>query len=82
MSAFDWFVVFAIAGLLATVAWHLRTPEAEPIPDRRPQLIADLAAYRALHKAGIEQAPGDPYSDDRLELELMFIPRQGTEEHR
>ncbi|WP_411102496.1 hypothetical protein [Streptomyces sp. cmx-4-9] len=76
MSAYDWFAIGAVLGLLVTVGWHCSGPGPEPIPDRRPQLIADLAAYRALRKAGIEQEPGDPYSDDRIAAELVFIPHQ------
>lgn len=49
---------------------------------RRNQLERDLTAHRALHAADIEQQPGDPYSDTRIEAELIFIPQQRTEDHR
>lgn len=50
---------------------------------RRNQLERNLTAYRALRTTAIEQQPGDPYSDDRIALEQMFIPTQRrTEEDK
>ncbi|MFE2140243.1 hypothetical protein ACFXA3_00490 [Streptomyces sp. NPDC059456] len=83
MTAWDWVVLFGSCALIALVGYCCvrdgakddnRQPAARP--NSRRQLLADLAAYRALRASGIEQQPGDPYSDDRINAELMFIPHQ------
>lgn len=56
---------------------HIRR-RTEHLRGRRDQLELDLARFKAgrLTPAAVEQQPGDPYSDDRIELERMFIPAQ------
>jgi hypothetical protein len=72
-----------------TAAWILHRlgraddlgPPHPTTPPKR-QLHADLAAYQALRDSGIEQEPGDPYSDDRINAELLFIPHQTHQTHQ
>lgn len=73
----------AIVVFVFTAAWVIRrltrdddTQQPATRVSPRQQFLADLAAYRALRDNGIEQQPGDPYSDTRIEAELLFIPTQ------
>ncbi|MFF3620006.1 hypothetical protein [Streptomyces sp. NPDC002467] len=77
----DTLIDLAIVAVSLTGAWVLHRfalddDTAPPATNRRAQLLADLAAQRALRNTGVEQAPGDPYSDDRITAELCFIPHQ------
>ncbi|MFK0222160.1 hypothetical protein ACIQWN_28720 [Streptomyces vinaceus] len=91
MTAWDWALLFGCCGLLAAIgvhcarrpdddrdAWQESTTTARTEDDVR----ADVAAWRRRREPAIETEAGDPYSDDRIELERMFIPQQRTEDHR
>lgn len=91
MSDYDWCAIFAVAGLIAVVAWYSCGPAAAndqaawdaSTGARGEDEVHDaVAKARAARTPAVEQEPGDPYSDDRIQLELMFIPRQRTEDHR
>jgi hypothetical protein len=69
-------ICVAVIAAYRTLCWlldrHVRKLRA-----RRTQLERDLARYKAWrHTAAVEQQPGDPYSDDRINAELCFIPHQ------
>jgi HAMP domain-containing protein len=73
MTAVD--VLFAAAYLLlvgCAARWILRR-QAERRARRRARLFRDVAAYRAWRLAPprIDTTPGDPYSDLRIEAELI-----------
>lgn len=73
MTAVD--VLFA-AGYLLLTGWAVRAI-CRRLPGhrarRRTQLARDLAAYRLwlLNPPRIETTPGDPYSDLRIQAELI-----------
>ncbi|MGW7329696.1 hypothetical protein ACWGIU_14100 [Streptomyces sp. NPDC054840] len=66
-------------------AWHKRYGRFQRTARqaaRTRQVAADVAKVRAARTAAVETQPGDPYSDDRIAAELIFIPQQRTEDHR
>ena len=73
MTAFDWFAAagwLTILGfLVAAICRHLPGGRAR----RRAQVAQDIAALRLwrLTPPRIDTQPGDPYSDLRLEAELI-----------
>ncbi|MFE3583735.1 hypothetical protein [Streptomyces vinaceus] len=85
MGPWDWFVIFAVCGLIVATATHWnRSDDSRTYRDAwgdstrtEDDVRADVTAWRR-RKTGpaIETQPGDPYSDDRIELERMFIPAQ------
>lgn len=83
MSAYDWCVVAAVAALLITAGSY------QPRSKRR-RFRAHQQEYRTNQlwrqpPPVIETEPGDPHSDDRIDLELMYIPPQRqprTEDHQ
>lgn len=92
MGAWDWAVVFAVCGLIVAAATHWnrsddsRTYRGAWGESTRTEddVRADVTAWRNRRNAGpaIETEAGDPYSDDRITAELIFIPQQRTEDHR
>ncbi|MFJ3878014.1 hypothetical protein ACIPW5_11195 [Streptomyces sp. NPDC090077] len=72
-----WLCCTLAAALLLAWAWNGACRE-----DRRWQRSArigqDVSATRMwrLSPPLIEDEPGDPYSDDRIDAELAFIPHQ------
>jgi hypothetical protein len=86
MSAWDWAVLFGICGLLVATASHWnrsddsRTYRATWQESTRTEadVHADVTAWRARkdEQPTFETEPGDPYSDDRIAAELLFIPTQ------
>jgi hypothetical protein len=84
MGPWEWFVIFAVCGLIVAAAtyWNRsddsRTYRGAWGESTRTEadVRADVTAWRTRRHAGpaIETAPGDPYSDDRINAELLFIP--------
>lgn len=77
-----WVCIAGAAGLLVAAthgydAWRRRHP-------RFRDHQTELRANRLWHMTPpvIEQQAGDPYSDTRIDAELIFIPQQRTEENR
>jgi hypothetical protein len=73
MTAYDWAVVVAVAGLLIT-AGSYRSRDTRRFQAHQQELRTNQL-WRQPPPA-IETEPGDPHSDDRIDLELMFIPQQ------
>lgn len=92
MGPYEWALIFAVAGILAVGGWQWTRPADEPdnraawdaSTDARTEddVRADVTAWRARRtQPAVETEPGDPYSDDRINAELMFIPHaRRTEE--
>lgn len=82
MSAYDWCVVAAVAALLIT-AGSYRPRNQRRRWQAHQQELRTNQLWR-IPPPAIETEPGDPHSDDRIDLELMFIPTQTrrTEEDR
>lgn len=72
---------FATVGAcnLARNLWRRR--QVAELRRRETQVRRDVARFRAgrLTPPAVEQQPGDPYSDDRIDAELLFIPAQRKE---
>jgi hypothetical protein len=86
-----WACIAVAVGLLVIATrgwdlWHKRRTRRrfQQAARTRGRVAADVAAWRALRDAepAIDTEPGDPYSDDRITAELIFIPHQRTEDHR
>lgn len=92
MGSWEWFAVFAVCGLIVVAAtWWNRSDDSRTYRDAwqdstrsEDDVHADVTTWRARRNAqpAVETEPGDPYSDDRIEAELIYIPQQRTEDHR
>lgn len=82
MTAYDWAVVAAVALLLITAGSY--RPRTQRRRQQAHQQELRTNQLWRLPPPAIETEPGDPHSDDRIDLELMFIPHQTrrTEENR
>lgn len=79
-----WMCFTLAALLLLAWAWYGACREDQRQWRTSTQVRADVAQHRAWRhtQPAIETEPGDPYSDDRIAAELIYIPRQRTEDHR
>lgn len=83
MTAYDWAVVAAVAALLITAGSYQPRSQRRRRWQTHQQELRTNQLWR-IPPPAIETEPGDPHSDDRIDLELMFSPHQTrrTEEDR
>ncbi|MEV6580206.1 hypothetical protein AB0M92_18810 [Streptomyces sp. NPDC051582] len=90
MGPWEWFLIFAVCGLIAAAAWHWNRSDDsrgyratwQESTRSEDDVRADVSSWRQRREPAIETEAGDPYSDDRITAELIFIPQQRTEESR
>ncbi|MCX5584233.1 hypothetical protein [Streptomyces erythrochromogenes] len=83
MTAWDWAVVIAVGLLLIIAADCCRDSDYrdawQESTRTEDDVRADATAWRKQRfQPAVDTEPGDPYSDDRIDLERMFIPTQRT----
>ncbi|MFB8393705.1 hypothetical protein [Streptomyces yangpuensis] len=80
MSAWDWAVVIAVGLLLIVAADCCRDSDYrdawQESTSTEDDARADITTWRKQRTPAVDTQPGDPYSDDRIDLERMFIPTQ------
>lgn len=81
-----WMCFTLAACLLLAWAWYGACREDRKQWRTSTQVREDVDRFRARRQTApvpaIETEPGDPYSDDRIAAELIYIPQQRTEDHR
>ena len=80
MTPWDWAVLIAIGALLIIAADCCRDSDYrdawQDSTRTEDDVRADVTAWRKQRTPAVDTEPGDPYSDDRIDLERMFIPTQ------